>query len=85
MRLTGLNKSVNASTHSHQLRGALISIAPLSALSCASSLSVRHSNVSHCIWCIVLAASPLTKCAITGVRSNQDLILVCKNRGIYGF
>ena len=63
MRLTGLNKFVNASTHSRQLRGALILIAPLSALSCASFLSVRHSNVSHCIWCIVLAASPLTKCA----------------------
>ena len=63
MRLTGLNKFVNASTHSRQLQGALISIAPLSALSCASSLSVRHSNVSHCIWFIVLAASPLTKCA----------------------
>ena len=72
MRLAGLNKFVNASTHSRQLQGALISVAPLSVLRRASSLSVRHSNVSHCIWCIVVAASPLTKCArcLTAFRSS---------------
>ena len=61
MRFTGLNRIVEASIHSLQLRGALTSTS--SVLSCASSLSVRHSNVSHCTWCMVLAAPPVTKCA----------------------
>ena len=61
MRFTGLNRFVKASTHSIQLRGALTSASLV--FSCASFLSVRHSYVSHCTWCMVLAAPPVTKCA----------------------
>ena len=77
MRFTGLNRFVKACTHSLQLRGALTSTS--SVFSCASFLSVRHSNVSHCIWFMVLAAPPVTKYAryltawwsITAVRGVQ--------------
>ena len=45
MRFTGLNRFVKASTHSLQSLGALTST--FFVFSCASALSVRHSNVSH--------------------------------------
>ena len=72
MRFTGLNRFVKASTHSFQLRGALTSTA--SVFSWASSLSVRHSNVLHCIWFMVLAAPSVTKYAryLTAWRSITE-------------
>lgn len=64
MRLSGLNKLVNALIQSFQERATRISTSPSSALSSASSFSVLHSRVSHCSCCILFTASPLTKSAM---------------------
>ena len=61
MRLTGLNRLVKALVQSRYERGARISRASSSLFSSASSLSVRHSTVSHYSCCMVVAASPLTR------------------------
>eukprot|EP00904_Undaria_pinnatifida_P011010 jgi/Undpi1/7039/HiC_scaffold_21.g09513.m1 len=70
MRFTGLNRFVKASTHSFQLRGALTS--PASVVSWASSLSVRHSNVPHWIWFMVLAAWGNTSVVVRVVKDRRD-------------
>ena len=61
MRLTGLNKFVKALVQSRYERGARISRASSSSFSSASSSSVRHSKVSHCSFCMMVVASPLTR------------------------